>query len=257
MQYGICPLSQVPVRKQASDSSEMISQILFGETFEVIEEKRSWLKVRCFWDKYVGWIDRKQAVEVSEEDYSNPKCAYSLELVQGVMAEKHYIPIVMGSNLPKYDGLKLKLNGKSMTFSGQVINPSETEVDRELIVRIARKYLYTPYQWGGRSPFGIDCSGLTQVVYKMVGIHLPRDAYQQVEIGEPLDFVNEAKPGDLAFFKKPNGRICHVGIVFPEQKILHASGQVRIDNLDHYGIFNQDTKKYSHKLAVVNRIKSD
>jgi cell wall-associated NlpC family hydrolase len=108
--------------------------------------------------------------------------------------------------------------------------------------------------WGGKSPFGIDCSGFTQVVYKLNGYKLPRDANQQVNLGEPLSFVEEAEAGDLAFFDNEEGRIVHVGILLNNQSIIHASGYVRVDKFDHYGIFNQDTGKYSHTLRVIKRL---
>ena len=112
--------------------------------------------------------------------------------------------------------------------------------------------------WGGRSPFGLDCSGFTQIIYKMIGIRIPRDASEQVNIGRALSFVDEALPGDLAFFDDEEGNIVHVGIIWKRNKIIHASGKVRIDNVDQFGIFNVDLKRYTHKMRVMkNIIESD
>jgi cell wall-associated NlpC family hydrolase len=85
------------------------------------------------------------------------------------------------------------------------------------------------------------------------GINLPRDAYQQMEIGQTIEFVNH-KINDLVFFKNNDGKIIHVGLVVAPNKILHASGMVRIDALDETGIFNNDLNKYTHFFSTVKRI---
>ncbi len=257
MNYGICPLSVVPIRSTSSDSSEMISQLLFGEMVEVIGRKgKNWSKVRCAWDNYIGWVDTKQIKQITEtefEEYQN-NFACSIELMQGAMTKEHSVPVTLGATLPKYDGIHFSLNGTSYTFSGQAVAPSELEPSSELLTKIARRYLYAPYQWGGRSPFGIDCSGFTQIIFKMIGIKLPRDSAEQVEVGEMVDFVEQAQPGDLAFFENRKGAITHVGLLLEDGRIIHASGQVRIDKIDHFGIFNVDTEKYTHKLRVTKRV---
>jgi len=259
MIYAICPLSVVPIRSSASDKSEMVSQLLFGETVEVMEQRGSWAKVRCLWDNYIGWTDRKQlkTLPAAEIEVYQKKYALSLELFHGAMADGYSLPITIGATLPRFDGLKFHLNGSSFNFSGQAIEPAEVTQESGILLKIARRYLYAPYLWGGRSPLGIDCSGFTQMVYKMIGISIPRDASQQVEKGRLVDFVEQVQPGDLAFFKNKKGRIVHVGIVMPERKIIHASGQVRIDQIDHFGIFNAEQDKYTHKLRVFKRLLPD
>jgi len=256
MNFGICALSIVPVRSSASDKSEMVSQLLFGEVVELLEKKGSWAKIRCSWDNYIGWIDIKQIKLITPSEFKlySRKHSCSLELVQPVISDDYYLPITIGSNLPNYDGLRFSINGSSFTFSGQVITPLEIKPNTNLVLKIARRYLYAPYLWGGRSPLGIDCSGFTQIVFKLVGINLPRDAYEQVEQGELIDFVEETQNGDLAFFENRKGKISHVGILLPEGQIIHASGQVRIDKIDHYGIFNTEKEKYTHRLRVIKRI---
>lgn len=256
MNFGICALSVVPVRSSSSDKSEMVSQLLFGETVEILEKKGTWAKVRCSWDNYIGWIDIKQVRLITPSEFKSyqKKHSCSLELIQPAISDDYYLPIALGSNLPNYDGLRFSVNGSSFTFSGQVITPVEIVPNAELVLKIARRYLYAPYLWGGRSPLGIDCSGLTQVVFKLVGINMPRDAYEQVEQGELVDFIEQTQDGDLAFFENRKGKIAHVGILLPERQIIHASGQVRIDKIDHYGIYNTEKEKYTHRLRVIKRI---
>lgn len=256
MNFGISPLSVIPIRSSASDKSEMISQILFGEMVEIIDTRGSWSKVRCDWDNYIGWVDTKQLKPISADEFHlyrvNHAC--SIELFQPAAGQGYYLPITIGANLPNFDGLRFSLNGSSFQFSGQAITPSEIEPSAEMLLKMARRYLYAPYLWGGRSPLGVDCSGFTQVVNKLVGVSLPRDASEQVEEGELINFIEQAQEGDLAFFENKKGRISHVGILMADNKIIHASGQVRIDKIDHYGIYNEDKGKYTHKLRVIKRV---
>jgi len=201
-------------------------------------------------------VDTKQLKPITPDEFHlyrlNHAC--SIELLQPAAGEGYYLPITIGANLPNFDGLRFSLNGSSFQFSGQAITPTEIEPSAEMLLKIARRYLYAPYQWGGRSPLGIDCSGFTQVVNKLVGISLPRDASQQVECGELVDFIELAQEGDLVFFDNKKGKISHVGILMADNKIIHASGQVRIDRIDHYGIYHEDKKKYTHRLRVIKRV---
>ena len=249
MNFGICSLSVIPIRREPSDTSEMVSQLLFGETFSIKEQKQQWRLIECTHDNYQGWIDEKQFVEIDKLP-TTKQITYNL-CHSCTFNDKH-IPLVLGCSLPNFDGLNFKINKTKFAYSGKTIEQSQQNISR--IKKIALKYHNTPYLWGGRSPFGIDCSGLTQVVYKFLNINLPRDAYQQAEIGETLNFVEEAKPGDLAFFKNEEGTIIHVGIMLEEKQIIHASGKVRIDILDHVGIYNRDLKKYTHFLSTIKRI---
>jgi cell wall-associated NlpC family hydrolase len=256
MNYGINPLSVVPVRSSASDKSEMVSQILFGELVEILEQRASWLRIRCDWDNYIGWVDSKQIKAITPEEFQlyriNHAC--SIEFMQPAAGKEYYLPITIGANLPNFDGLRFSINGSSFQFSGQAITPSDIEASSEMLLKIARRYLYAPHLWGGRSPMGIDCSGFTQVAFKLVGISLPRDAKDQVGEGKLIDFIEQAQPGDLAFFENKKGRITHVGIMMGDQQVIHASGQVRIDRIDHYGIYDDSQKKYTHRLRVIKRL---
>ncbi len=255
---AVCHLSVVPIRAGASDKEEIVTQLLFGELVDILDEpksKRNWCQVRCDWDGYEGWMDIRQLKRISEEDVDayRSESAHCLDLTSILANNDHFLPVLMGATLPQYDGVNVHIGDKHYTFGGQAIRKGALEATPEIIIKLARRYLYAPYLWGGRSPFGIDCSGFTQIVYKMAGFRLRRDASQQVEQGRLIDFVDQAQAADLAFFENDKGRIVHVGIVMDGGFIIHAAGQVRIDKLDHYGIFNEERGVYSHKLRIIKR----
>lgn len=248
MQFGICNLSIVPLRLETSDTSELVSQVLYGDTFKVLEQRKQWSKIRLAFDKYEGWIDNKQYLEITEEQYknlNNKTLKLSTDLVEFIQDDKDQLnTIVLGSSL---NGLEL-LNH---TFEGLFV---ENELPKNELITTAFKYLNTPYLWGGKTPFGIDCSGFTQMVYKLNGYKLLRDASQQATQGEALSFIEESEPGDLAFFDNNEGNITHVGIIMQDNYIIHSHGKVRIDRLDHTGIYNVDKRLHTHKLRVIKKI---
>ncbi|MBI2720876.1 MAG: C40 family peptidase [Bacteroidetes bacterium] len=258
MQYGICILSVVPGRKLPDNTSEMVTQLLFGEHYSVIEATEGWLKISVSFDEYECWINSKQHQRISESTFKQlqkQQAVYSSELIQ-VLHNKvsdARFPISCGSVLPFYSEGKVSFEDHVFSVSGEVCKSSQ-KGSAQQIISSAFLYLNTPYLWGGKNALGIDCSGFTQIVFKINGFQLPRDAYQQVELGSPLNFVEEAEAGDLAFFDNEDGKIVHVGILLDNERIIHSSGSVRIDRFDHYGIFNTDTKKYSHTLRVIKKI---
>jgi hypothetical protein len=257
MHFAICPYSVVPIRTSSTHKSEQVSQLLFGELIELLEVKgRQWTKIRCLQDNLVGWVESHQITPItpSEKLAFQNNFAFNLELVQAAMGDNYFVPITLGARLPNYDGIHFKLGEMRFTFSGQAINQEDLKKSAPFLIKIAKRYLNAPFQWGGRSPFGIDASGMVQVLFSMVGQQLPRDAEAQIEFGEMVDFVDQAREGDLAFFENKNGRIAHVGIIMKEQYIIHAYGSVRIDRLDHYGIYNEETKRYTHKLRICKRL---
>ena len=255
MKYGIAHLSIVPIRSEKSDASEQISQLLFGELFKIIEPQKKWSKIRLVHDGYEGWVDNKQITEIDSTifDKLNTKSvALTGNLVDYVSDDKHNLStLVLGSQLPNYQGGKLQIGENMYSYDGDVISGKQ---DKENLVTTAFMYLNSPYLWGGRTPFGIDCSGFTQMVYRLNGYSISRDAYQQATQGEVLSFIEESEPGDLAFFDNEEGKIIHVGIIMQDNYIIHAHGKVRIDRLDHSGIFNVSTKRHSHKLRVIKKI---
>lgn len=255
MHYGICNLSIVPLRIEPSDSSEMISQVLFGEHFKLLEIRKKWCKIRVAFDNYEGWIDTKQFEEITEETFVKleiSELTLANELIEFAIDKKdNYITVPLGANLPFYTNQNLQINTTNFKYEGAVISKKLT---KKTIVNIAYKYLNTPYLWGGKTPFGMDCSGFTQMVYKLCGYKLLRDATQQATQGDVLSFIEESEPGDLAFFDNNEGIITHVGIIMKDNYIIHAYGKVRIDRIDHSGIFNIDTHKHTHKLRVIKKI---
>lgn len=258
MSLGICLLSQIPGRSEPDDRAEIVTQILFGESFIVLKKNKKWSYVQLTYDNYKCWICNKQYKIISNQEFDNitgaEQIACTSDLMGFVRIENTSIPIVLGSTLPNFDGEKGSIDNMEYTYDGSIIMASKKSFNKQNIVPTAFKYLNAPYLWGGRSPFGIDCSGLTQMVYKMNGIKLPRDAKDQAKVGESLSFVEEAQPGDLAFFDNQDGEIVHVGIILEGNRIIHASGKVRIDQIDHQGIFNQEIKDYSHKLRLLKKV---
>jgi hypothetical protein len=262
MNYGISGLSVIPVRREPSEQSEMVTQILFGEHFIVNEVMLGWANIRLAFDGCEGWVDLKMITPLAEKTYQkidNSPFAVTTDIFNIVpLTSDQTVMIVAGSTLPCWrPNLKeFTLQFQSFSHAGNVTYRKPTNV-RKLIIDQALKYYNAPYLWGGRSLLGIDCSGLTQIIYKMAGIKIPREAIMQVHCGKALSFVEETKPGDLAFFDDEEGRIVHVGIIWEKNKIIHASGQVRIDNVDQFGIFNADTKRYTHQMRVMKRIIKD
>lgn len=256
--YGICNLSVVPCRAEPSDRSEIVTQLLFGDYFEVLDRQGNWVRIRIAYDSYECWIDKKQYFPIQQHTFDilhTTAMYYCNELVQVIRDNKTSLlfPILIGSALPNFDSGECAVENRTYTYEGEYTNGT-SPVSKTAILETAMMYLNAPYLWGGKTPFGIDCSGLVQTVYKLHGVKLKRDAFQQAEQGELLSFVEEAEPGDLAFFDNDEGRIVHVGIVMENNRIIHASGKVRIDGFDHQGIFNSDMQTYSHRLRLLKRI---
>ena len=248
MQYGICPLSIVPLRAEPKNISEQTSQLLYGEFFTILELQKSWSKIQNEGDEYEGWINNKHFlfIEISIfQKLQATKKRYAGDLVDFIWKDNDILfPVPIGSLVSSAQILGHRFEGKELIET----NP------KSKLVSTALHYLNSPYLWGGKSPFGIDCSGFVQCVYQLHGVQLPRDAYLQAALGEALGFIDESEPGDLAFFDNNEGKITHVGIIMPDYRIIHAFGQVRIDRLDQTGIFNNLQNTHTHKLRVIKKI---
>lgn len=249
MKYGICHLGVIPLRKEFSHKSELVSQLLYGEAFKIIDERKDWFKIRTLWDQYEGWLTKHQATLIQANDYTaiaKESFIPSQHLIDFIQVEnKEIVPIPLGSDL------------RALPYLNHSIEqpPLPLNFSKEALIKTAYQYLHAPYLWGGKTPLGIDCSGLTQMVYKIHGIPLKRDAYLQAEQGKTLSFIDESEPGDLAFFDNKEGEITHVGILLQNHFILHAHGKVRIDRIDQSGIFNADLQTHTHKLRIIKSLK--
>lgn len=255
MEYGICNLSIVPLRSGPSHQVELISQVLFGEHFKVLEKRKEWSKIRLAFDTYEGWIDNKQYELISKEAYAQVEDSPSFlvgNLVDFITNDRQVLStLTIGAHLPHFSENKFHLGKNLFQYEGDFISGKK---EKDNLIKTAFLFLNTPYLWGGKTPFGIDCSGFSQMVYKLNGYQLLRDASQQATQGEVLSFIEESEPGDLAFFDNNEGAITHVGIIMKDNYIIHAHGNVRIDRLDHSGIYNVDTKRHTHTLRVIKKI---
>ena len=251
--FGICNLSIVPIRFEPSDRSEQVSQLLFGEHFTILEQDKKWTKIEIAFDNYIGWVDNKQYLIISEEHFNylnNSPIVLNSDLIEYISTPNNILtPVPLGASLSFLENDQI--NTSNYTFDGIKICGKK---EKDNLIKTAFMYLNSPYLWGGKTPFGIDCSGFTQMVYKINGYRLLRDASDQATQGEALSFIEESEPGDLAFFDNEEGNITHVGIMMNDNYIIHASGKVRIDRLDHLGIYNVDTGRHTHKLRVIKKI---
>ena len=260
MNYGIITKILSPVRSGPDHRNEMINQMLFGENFRIKEEIGEWIKIESLLDSYTGWLVRKDILPLTKENIeinfkSKVIVTKRLTRIYNALNKNESFLILPGSTLPGFNKQKNTFHIGSTTYIVETNSFTEQARDlKEAIIETARTFLHAPYLWGGRSLFGIDCSGFTQIVFKINGINLPRDASQQAGIGTLVPFLNESKPGDLAFFDNEDGNITHVGILAGQGEIIHTSGDVHIDSIDYQGINDKTSKEYSHKLRLIKSI---
>ncbi len=253
MPKGICLLSVIPMRAEAASKSEMVSQLLFGETYEVIAQNDNWVHIKTHADNYEAWISANQ-FEIWDEVNTPYLVSANFPYINAQkINDTNPLRLLPGSILHQGNFENDVLNFQINQHAYQT-NIAKAELSIPTLIEFAKQFLGSPYLWGGRTLFGMDCSGFTQLIYKVAGIQIPRDAYQQATIGEDVSFVNETQAGDLAFFDNAEGRITHVGMMLGKGEIIHASGMVRIDVLDSYGIFNEKLGTHTHKLRLIKRL---
>ncbi len=255
---GICLQAYIPLRTLPSEKSEMCSQLLFGETFQIIEENNEWISIINDFDKYKGWCSKKSINHLSESEYNNILKSKKIIVPEPFLELKQIntnkkITISCGSVIYSLEDNRFRIVDNEYIIK-KTISDVKNKTIQKKVVELAIKMINTPYLWGGRSAFGIDCSGLVQTCYRIAGINLPRDAYQQAEYGVHITKIIKVRKGDLAFFKNNENKITHVGIMIDKERIIHSSTNVHIDNIDEKGIINSANGEYSHTLAFFKRI---
>lgn len=264
MNSGICNLPLVPLRAEPSEKSEMVTQMLFGELFDLLEEQGGWCRIRVYSDSYVGWCTSKMLQRLHENIFktlSDRKpflTSTTISRIQSVDLNDCVMCLPAGSRLYRSD--ENSDNFELYKSEEENVNKEcwqlieDNSVEENDAVRLAMRFLNAPYLWGGKSILGMDCSGLVQIVFSIIGIQLPRDARLQALHGTIVPKISDINAGDLAFFKNTDGKIVHVGICLGSNNILHASGSVHIDKLDEYGVFSKKLASYTHKLYQIRRI---
>ncbi|MDO4496456.1 MAG: NlpC/P60 family protein [Bacteroidales bacterium] len=269
MKYAICLQPYIPMRAVAQESSEMVSQLLFGDVFRIVDEQPRWYKVIRSCDDYEGWVDWKTVTLISEKEY----LYYLNEASKCLLLRQPYNPVTRtrdgvsgsahlswGSRIYNMDdtGITFRMQGErfdvpNMTYVNPVDSSSMSRnACAKYLLQQAQMLLNVPYLWGGCTAFGIDCSGFTQTLFRFINISLPRDASQQALLGTEVPF-EERQIGDLAFFGHGSDHVCHVGLVGDGNRILHCSASLHYDELREEGIWSQERGELSHNLIVIKR----
>ncbi len=251
MNQVVCPHPLIPIRFEPNHRSEQLSQQLFGETAIVIEKKGDWLKIKTDFDGYTGWVEEK-SMQFFPKDRTIPdtQCVLTPLCILRTGNATVYIPA--GSEIPPLNSNnKFVLGNREYSLQNELL--ASKVPDRKSLIITSIQFLNSPYLWGGRTVFGFDCSGFVQIVFKINGVKLMRDAKDQANQGAEVNSLENAIPGDLVFFINKEEKVSHTGIFLGNGKIIHASVSVRIDAIDKKGIYNTEMRAYTHKLHCIRR----
>lgn len=254
MSYLVCVVPVCPMRFEPSHKSEQVSQLLFGDVVRIVESGNDFIQVKHLYDGYEGWSQRSQLEEINPQQFENYTQKLTTDFLNIIKVNSGLMQIPMGCSVGHIHNRKQVWGNVTVEYQGKCVEVKPATLPQEVIQTQAMAFVNTSYQWGGRSVFGVDCSGFTQSVFRFAGIALLRDAYQQAQQGEAIGFLEEARCGDLAFFDNAEQRITHVGILLDPSTIVHASGKVRMDTIDHQGIINNETGLRTHQLRVIKRL---
>ena len=254
MSYKICIVPLSPIRRESLHKSEMVSQLVFGETcIPTGEIHKEWVGIKTGYEGYAGWCQESHLAEITADLYNAHPVALTHGWVNTIQFNGLPMKLPFGCCLPALEKGVADWNGNRVVFRGRTWDIARATRDETTIRFLACQYLNTAYLWGGKTVFGVDCSGFTQTVLRFLGIPVLRDAWQQAEQGDPVASLEVSRCGDLAFFNQGEGKISHVGILFNCREIIHASGKVRVDKIDESGIVPEENSGKTHYLRGIRR----
>ena len=250
------------MRADARESAEQETQLLFGETCEILDKSQApkWYRVRIDTDGEEGWVDAKMVSPMSDEEFAAYSAANKEAMVAFPMAyamsenNGQTIPLTAGTRLAKYEKGRFEVLGVGFRIDPSMVITTPREMNQESLLQTVRFFLNVPYLWGGKNALGMDCSGFVQVIMSLFGKVLPRNASQQAKEGQAVHELAEGQAGDLVFFDHEDGKISHVGILIDPERVIHCSGRVKVEKIDPTGIFNPEIGDYSHHLVSIRRI---
>ncbi len=254
MHKCICIVPLSAVRSEPSHRAEMTTQLLFGEICMVLGKEGDWLNIRCSFDNYEGWCLTAQLLDMPDVPYRITRNKYAKGYINTLVLNDTVLVVPFGADLSLFKKKKLQLRLHAFVSHAKTFKPSNKKPSRQKIRKMCYQFLNTPYLWGGKSVYGIDCSGFSQSVFRYMNIVLPRDAWQQAEQGIAVSSLKNARCGDLCFFENADGKVTHVGILLNKKTIIHSSGKVRVDTITEEGITNRDTMQQTHRLKSIRRV---
>lgn len=253
--------SIVPVRAEAREGAEQNTQMLFGETCQILEQQPRWTRVRLDGDGQEGWVDAKMLTPMTDAEYqTHTEALKTFAAVAFPMAfavsenNSQTIPLTAGTRLPNYQNGRFEVLGVGFRIDPNMVITEPLPLNQDSLLKTVRFFLNVPYLWGGKNALGMDCSGFTQVIMSLFGKQLLRNASEQVTQGEPVAELKDAQAGDLAFFDHEDGKISHVGIVIDPERVIHCSGRVKVETLDPEGIFSPEQNARTHHLVSLRRV---